>query len=39
MTQMLLPDDYLKTVQKALAAPTMEIKQKYVQDIMKPARR
>jgi peptide/nickel transport system substrate-binding protein len=34
-TQMLLPDDYLKAVQKTLTAPTMESKQKYVQEVMK----
>lgn len=34
-TQMILPDDYLKAVRDAIAAPTFEAKQKSTQDAIK----
>jgi len=34
-TQMLVPDDYAKAIQKAIAAPDFETKQKYTQEVMK----
>ena len=32
---MLVPDDYLKAIQNAITAPDFEIKQKWIQEVMK----